>query len=59
MWYNALISKRENFKQLKTLSYVSKYTQRYLKSKVLVGYLKLLKTQEVPEQFEIVLLTMV
>ena len=59
MWYNALISKRENFTQLKTLSYVSKYTQRYLKSKVLVGYLKLLKTQEVPEQFEIVLPTMV
>lgn len=27
-------------KLLKTLSYVSEYTQRYLKSKVLVSYLK-------------------
>jgi hypothetical protein len=45
--------------QLKTLLYVSEYTQRYLKSKVLVSYLKLLETQEIPEQFETVLLTTV
>ena len=49
----------ETVKQLKTLSNVGKYTQRYLKSKVLVGHLKLLKTQEIPEQFETVLLTTV
>ena len=46
-------------KLLKTLSNVSEYTQRYLKSKVLAGNLKLLKTQEIPAQVEIVLLTTV
>ena len=38
---------------------MSKYTQRYSKARVLVGNLKPLETQEIPEQFEIVLLTMV